>query len=139
MDRCRRLDVTVSGLGARQADAQKEVLVGMGLVAGSSVLVLTALWGSCLIVGRCDLVEHDQQLVAKDKTLTKGFSLTKTGVTNDHQTMQMSWIMMATLLPFLVAQTPRLLGLHTPGNFFIAIAAVIAILGLFAFCIYQVS
>lgn len=67
-----------SGLGATQADAQEEVLVGMGLVAGSSVMLLTVLWGACLIVGRCDLVPHPTNgtLVAKDRTLTKGFSLT---------------------------------------------------------------
>jgi hypothetical protein len=68
----------VSGLGASAAEAQQEVLVGMGLVAGSSVMLLTALWGACLIVGRCDLVPHTTsgKLVAKDRTLTKGFNLT---------------------------------------------------------------
>lgn len=74
------LDPAVSGLGASQADAQEQVLVGMGLVAGSSVMVLTALWGSCLIVGRCDLVTVRGNLVAKDKSLENGFSLT--GMTN---------------------------------------------------------
>jgi hypothetical protein len=65
--------IAVSGLGANQAEAQTEVLVGMGLLAGSSVMVLTALWGSCLIFGRCDLVNG----VAKDRQLTptNGFSL----------------------------------------------------------------
>lgn len=74
--------MAVSGLGATQAEAQNEVLVGMGLVAGSSVMVLTALWGSCLIVGRCDLVTHPStgQLVAKDRTLTRGFDLTSTSI-----------------------------------------------------------
>jgi hypothetical protein len=70
----------VSGLGGSQAEAQEQVLVGMGLVAGSCVLLLTALWGSCLIVGRCDLVKNlcwkTRRTVAKDKTLTKGWSLT---------------------------------------------------------------
>jgi hypothetical protein len=47
--------------------------------------------------------------------------------------------MMGTLLPFLVAQIPRLLGLNTEGHFFIAMAAVIATLGLFAYCTYQVG
>ncbi|KAG0628532.1 hypothetical protein M758_1G033800 [Ceratodon purpureus] len=131
--------IAASGLGASQADAQEEVLVGMGLVAGSSVMLLTALWGACLIVGRCDLVEHPTNgtLVAKDRTLTKGFSLRETGVTNDRQTKWASWIMMGTLLPFLVAQIPRLFGLKTEGHFFIAIAAVISTLGLIAYCTYQ--
>lgn len=70
------LDPAVSGLGASQAEAQEEVLVGMGLVAGSSVMLLTALWSSCLIVGRCDLVTVRGNLVAKDKSLENGFSLT---------------------------------------------------------------
>lgn len=132
--------ITVSGLGATQAEAQDEVLVGMGLVAGSSVMVLTALWGSCLIVGRCDLVPHSStgQLVAKDRTLTRGFNLTKTGVTNDKQTQWSSWIMIASLLPYLVAQTPRFFGLNPKwGHLFTAIAAAIAVLGLCGYIAYQ--
>ena len=74
------LDPAVSDLGASHAEVQEEVLVGMGLVAGSSVMVFTALWGSCLIVGQCDLVTVRGNLVAKDKSLENGFSLT--GMTN---------------------------------------------------------
>jgi hypothetical protein len=68
----------VSGLGGSQAEAQEQVLVGMGLLAGSVVMMLTALWGSCLFVGRCDLVEQPttSRLVAKDEMLTKGSHLT---------------------------------------------------------------
>jgi Ca2+/Na+ antiporter len=132
--------ITVSGLGASQEEAQEEVLVGMGLVAGSSVMVLTALWGSCLIAGRCDLeTNRAGQLMAKDKKLTKGFSLTGTGVTNDKQTMWASWIMVVTLLPYLVAQIPRLFGLNTNGHAFIAVAAGIAVLNLIGYCIYQIA
>ena len=63
----------------------------------------------------------------------------ETGVTNDEQTMWASWIMMATLLPFLVAQIPRLFGLNTQGHAFIAVAAVIAVVGLIIYCVYQVG
>lgn len=38
----------------------------MGLLVGSSVVVLTTLWGSCPIFGRCDLVNG----VAKDRQFT---------------------------------------------------------------------
>ncbi|CAK9867709.1 unnamed protein product [Sphagnum jensenii] len=130
--------ILVSGLGATQAEAQSEVLVGMGLVAGSSVMLLTALWGSCLIVGRCDLVDTSHgKLVAKDRTLNKGFSLFGTGVTTDKQTKWLSWIMMATLLPYVVAQIPRLLGLTAGGSLAVAIAGVLSVLGVIAYCTYQ--
>lgn len=63
---------------------------------------------------------------------------TETGVTNDKQTKWASWIMIASLLPYLVAQTPRLLGLNTEGHAFIAVAAAIAVLGLCGYITYQV-
>lgn len=44
----------------------------MGLLAGSTVMLLTLIWGTCVIVGKCDL----QDSVAIDSQDTKGFSLT---------------------------------------------------------------
>jgi hypothetical protein len=44
----------------------------MGLLAGSTIMLLTVLWGSCVIVGKCDLVDSK----AVDSTDTKGYSLT---------------------------------------------------------------
>ena len=63
-------EFAVSGLGGSKAEAQEQVLVGIGLLAGS------LLWGTCLILGRCDF-EHDSNglLKAKDKTLTRKFGL----------------------------------------------------------------
>jgi hypothetical protein len=45
----------------------------MGLLAGSTVMLLTIVWGSCLIVGKCDL---DVNSVALDGKDTKTFSFT---------------------------------------------------------------
>lgn len=44
----------------------------MGLLAGSTVMLLTILWGSCIIVGKCDI----ENSVATDLKDTRGFSLT---------------------------------------------------------------
>jgi len=44
----------------------------MGLLAGSTVMLLTLLWGSCVVVGKCDLSENS---TATDSRDTKGFSL----------------------------------------------------------------
>lgn len=46
----------------------------MGLLAGSNVMLLTILWGTCLIVGKCDL----ENSVAVDEKDTKPFSLAGT-------------------------------------------------------------
>lgn len=44
----------------------------MGLVAGSTIMALTILWGSCIAAGKCD---RDGS-TTKDLQDTKGFSLT---------------------------------------------------------------
>ena len=63
---------TVSGLSGTKEVAQSQVSVGMGLLAGSTVMLITVIWGSCVIVGKCDL----RELAAVDGQDTKGFDLT---------------------------------------------------------------
>ena len=70
----------MSGLGGTQAQAQQQILVGIGLLAGSIVMLLTLLWGSCLLLGRCDLEVVHGELIAIDKQLSRPFHLTGTGM-----------------------------------------------------------
>lgn len=51
---------------------QSQVSVGIGLLAGSTVLVLSLIWGSCVVVGKCDIEDS----TAKDNKDTKGFNFT---------------------------------------------------------------
>jgi len=67
--------ITVSGLSGSKETAQSQVLIGMGLLAGSTVFLITLLWGTCVVVGKCDLGPNRE---AVDLTNTKGFSLTGT-------------------------------------------------------------
>lgn len=62
---------SVSGLSGSVNTAQSQVSVGMGLLAGSTVMLLTVIWGTCVIVGKCDI----ENSVAIDEQDTKGFSL----------------------------------------------------------------
>lgn len=66
--------VTVSGLTGTKETAQSQVSVGMGLLAGSTVMLSTVIWGTCVVVGKCDLRESDS--VAMDGRNMKGLSLT---------------------------------------------------------------
>jgi len=63
----------VSGLSGSTEVAQSQVSVGMGLLAGSTVLLLTIIWGTCVIVGKCDIEDS----IALDSTDTRGFHLTR--------------------------------------------------------------
>ncbi|KAL0903932.1 hypothetical protein M5K25_025995 [Dendrobium thyrsiflorum] len=64
--------ILVSGLSGSKEEAQNQVLIGMGLLAGSTVFLLTLLWGSCVVVGKCDLSDNSISIDSKD---TRGFSL----------------------------------------------------------------
>ncbi len=74
--------------------AQEEVLVGVGVLAGSSVMLLTIAWAGSLLAGRCDL--SGPNATAQDGTLTRGLNLLGTGVTTDEQTRYLYYILLQT-------------------------------------------
>lgn len=75
IEACRRIS---------RLQAQEEVMVGVGVLAGSSVMLLTVAWAGSLLAGRCDLAASNG--TAQDLTLTRRFDLLGTGVTTDEQT-----------------------------------------------------
>lgn len=129
--------ILVSGLGGTQAEAQEQVLVGIGLLAGSIVMLLTLLWGSCLILGRCDFEVEDGKTICRDKELSKPFGLTDTGVENDNLTMFSARFMILSIIPFIVAQLPSIFNFSTDGNIPVLIACLLSLGGLVAYCLYQ--
>uniref|UniRef100_A0A2N9FNB3 EF-hand domain-containing protein n=1 Tax=Fagus sylvatica TaxID=28930 RepID=A0A2N9FNB3_FAGSY len=106
----------------------------MGLLAGSTVMLLTVIWGSCVIVGKCDL----DGTVAKDTTDTKGFSLTESGVSTDIWTSYAARMMVISVIPFLIVQIPQLLNSTSGRHLAVLIALIVAVLLLISYCLYQV-
>ena len=130
--------IIASGLGASKEDAQEQVSVGMGTLAGSTVMLLTIAWGGSLILGRCDLSSRG---TAINKTLTPKASITEaaneTGVTTDTDTKTNAIVMMASCVTFLVIQIPAWMGMQANKKIDLAAAAV-ALGGLALYCGYQV-
>jgi len=115
--------------------------VGMGVLAGSTIMILTIAWGGSLLCGRCDLVERGGVgLVAVDRTLTRPWDFTKTGVTTDEQTRKGAWIMVGTIIPFFIMQVPILLhgDLRIQGHWASLLGLLVASAGLVFYCTYQV-
>ncbi|CAD7702344.1 unnamed protein product, partial [Ostreobium quekettii] len=48
------LIIVVSGMGPVE-EAKEQVKVGLGTLAGSTVMLLTIAWGGSVLLGRCDL------------------------------------------------------------------------------------
>ncbi|XP_043689478.1 sodium/calcium exchanger NCL-like [Telopea speciosissima] len=126
--------ILVSGLSGTTATAQSQVLVGMGLLAGSTVMLLTLLWGSCVIVGKCDIEDS----IATDSKDTKRFSLTGSGVTTDIWTCYAARILAISVIPFLIVQLPQFLDSSSERRLAVLIALIVSLVLLVTYCLYQV-
>ncbi|KAL7216739.1 hypothetical protein ACSBR1_028636 [Camellia fascicularis] len=126
--------ILVSGLSGTTETAQSQVSVGMGLLAGSTVMLLTVIWGTCVVVGKCDL----QDSIAKDGEDTKGFRLTGSGVSTDIWTSYAAMIMAVSVIPFLVVQIPQLMNSTSAKRLAVLIALVVSFSLLISYCVYQV-
>ncbi|KAF0924819.1 hypothetical protein E2562_014924 [Oryza meyeriana var. granulata] len=127
--------VLVSGLSGSRETAQSQVLIGMGLLAGSTVFLLTVLWGTCVVVGKCDIGPNG---VAVDLQDNKGSSLTGTGISTDVQTSYAARIMWISVIPFIIAQFPKMLKTQHGQRLAVLLALIVSFLLVLAYCLYQV-
>ncbi|XP_058779564.1 sodium/calcium exchanger NCL [Vicia villosa] len=126
--------ILVSGLSGSAEVAQSQVAVGMGLLAGSTVLLLTIIWGTCVIVGKCDIEDS----IALDSTDTRGFSLTGSGVSTDIWTSYAARIMVISVVPFLIVQLPQMLNSTSGRHLAVLIGLIISVCLLITYCLYQI-
>ncbi|EEF37269.1 calcium ion binding protein, putative [Ricinus communis] len=126
--------ILASGLSGSTETAQSQVSVGMGLMAGSTVLLLTLLWGSCLIVGKCDI----EGSVAVDSKDTKTFSLIGSGVTTDIWTSFAARLMVISIIPFILVQLPQVLHRTSQSRLAILVSLIVSLILLVCYSLYQV-
>lgn len=95
--------IFVSGLSGDRELVKEEITVGMGTLAGSTIMLLTIAWSASVYVGRCNLGKDGKAI---DKTLTDSHkrSITETGVTCDDDLKINSRIMCATALAYFIIQ-----------------------------------
>ncbi|CAL9199547.1 sodium/calcium exchanger NCL1-like isoform X2 [Musa acuminata AAA Group] len=127
--------ILVSGLSGSKETAQSQVLIGMGLLAGSTVMLLTLLWGSCVVVGKCDLSDSSTSVDLQD---TRGFSLFASGISTDVQTSYAARIMAISVVPFIIVQLPRVFKFPSGQRLAVLVALIVAIALLLSYCLYQV-
>ncbi|KAK9056944.1 hypothetical protein SSX86_024309 [Deinandra increscens subsp. villosa] len=126
--------ILVSGLSGSVEVAQEQVSVGMGLLAGSTVMLITVIWGTCIYVGKCDI----NNSVAVDNEDTKGFDLVGSGVSTDIWTSYSAMIMAVSVLPFIVVQFPQIMHSDSGRHLAVLIGLIVSVSLLIAYCVYQV-
>ena len=95
--------IIFSGIGDPKL-AQDQISVGMGTLAGSTILLLTIAWGVSLIVGRSDMVTDFNGRTSVQAGQCTGFSFTRQGVQPSKQVMYVAIGMMGTAIPYLIVQ-----------------------------------
>eukprot|EP00271_Cylindrocystis_brebissonii_P020378 TRINITY_DN6718_c0_g1_i1.p1 TRINITY_DN6718_c0_g1~~TRINITY_DN6718_c0_g1_i1.p1 ORF type:complete len:627 (-),score=84.68 TRINITY_DN6718_c0_g1_i1:441-2321(-) len=129
--------IIVSCVSGTSEEAASEVLTGMGVLAGSTIMMLTVAWSGSLGFGRCDLVGPNG--TAKDRTLTPGWNLLGTGVTTDEQTRIGAWIMIVSAIPFIVVQIPLIFDVESSdGSTAAFIGMITCFVFLILYCLFQV-
>ncbi|XP_050247454.1 sodium/calcium exchanger NCL-like isoform X4 [Quercus robur] len=126
--------VIVSGIFGTTETAQSQISIGVGMVAGSTVLLLTIIWGSCVIAGKCDLVDS----IAQDAQDTKGFNLTESGISTDIWTSYTAMMMFISVIPLLIVQIPQILDSILWRHIAVLIGLIASFLLLVSYSTYKV-
>ncbi|XP_010277716.1 PREDICTED: uncharacterized protein LOC104612096 [Nelumbo nucifera] len=135
----------VSGLSNSKEIAQKNVLTGVGLLVGSTVLHLTIVWGTCVIVGKhklsepeCSATEDLQSSASKDLQCKRQLRcLTGSGITTDLKTSYTARIMVLSGIPFIVVQLPRIFRVFSWERVIILFSLIMCFAFLLFYFIYQ--
>uniref|UniRef100_A0A6B2L1M2 Sodium/calcium exchanger membrane region domain-containing protein n=1 Tax=Arcella intermedia TaxID=1963864 RepID=A0A6B2L1M2_9EUKA len=136
--------IVFSGAFGSVEEAQTQVSVGVGTLAGSTIMLLTIPWSASLIAARTDIINNK----AKDRKLTKSLwgGLFTTGASVDKDTMKNAKIALFTSLSFLIVQIVAFVYLGDPtGNTakriegYVSLAGFVLCMVLFvAYCAYQI-
>lgn len=130
--------ILFSGLGPIEV-AQESLSVGIGALAGSTIMLLTIPWALSVFVGRVDIKEG-KLCYKKKKKLTPGKSISETlfhtGIDVSDKIRHGGIVMALTTLPYFLIQIPALF-MHGPteeiakGEHWWALAAlIVCIIGL---------
>ncbi len=99
--------VFFSGLGPA---AQTQLSVGMGALAGSTIMLLTVPWFLSILAGRVD-IEDGECIYKRPKgvaKLTPGRGITQSGVSPDSSVAVSCRIMIATCISYVIIQAPAM-------------------------------
>ncbi|CAL0326527.1 unnamed protein product [Lupinus luteus] len=135
------LILLVSGLLSNGEVAQEYAFTGVGLLAGSSIMLLTLVWGSCVIAGKQEFQHQSRSRIYQGsssaqksiKTLFNGC-----GITTDLETSYTARIMVLSAIPLVIMQIPNLFQFSSEErSVTLVIAIIITTILLLLYFIYQ--
>lgn len=129
------LILLASGLLNTREVAQEYVSTGVGLLAGTSILLLTMLWGTCVIVGS---VQSSKPTISNTSSSRLLSWFTEFRVTTDLQTSYTARIMGLSVIPFLILQIPKVFNSNSGEYLTVLISLVVSVASLLIYFFYQI-
>ncbi|KAM7500735.1 hypothetical protein LguiA_025149 [Lonicera macranthoides] len=127
--------VLASGLSASTETAEQQAAMGMGLLAGSAVMMLTLVWGACVAFGSYDLSEDSTSPKSEHH---KPLSLTGFGLTTDLKTRWTARLMLISMVPLIILQLTKMLNTTSGTRVIILVALIVTLSLLIANSTYKV-
>ncbi|XP_076937378.1 sodium/calcium exchanger NCL2-like [Bidens hawaiensis] len=127
--------VLESNLSSDDAGVASSALMGMSILAGSAVMSVTLIWPSVIAFGSYDLEEQPQFLEEQPQFLAR---LTTYGVTTDRETSYTARLMLASMIPFLILQLPKIINSTSVTRVLVLITLIITLSFFFAYVVYQI-
>ncbi|XP_075671950.1 sodium/calcium exchanger NCL1-like isoform X2 [Castanea sativa] len=134
------LILLASGLLNTKETAQEYVFTGVGLLAGSSIFLLTILWGTCVIASSQDFSNRPQFSNSTQTSRQRLRTLlTGCGISTDLETCYTARIMALSIIPFIIVQSLKIFSSSSAErNIVILIAIVVSTVFLFLYFFYQI-
>ncbi|KAI9083529.1 hypothetical protein K1719_034471 [Acacia pycnantha] len=137
------LILLVTGLSRKTKEsAQEYASTGVGMLAGSSILLLTIVWGTCVITGRQNLKtdsRHKSSHYSNPSASTPTEVLSGFGITMDKETKEMAKIMVLSVIPLLIMQIPSVFRFSSVlRSVTLMIALIVTVIFVFSYFIYQI-
>ncbi|KAI4333604.1 hypothetical protein L6164_018388 [Bauhinia variegata] len=133
------LILLASGLSSNNEKAQDYATTGVGLLAGSSILLLTVVWGTCVIIGKQQFKTDSGDYNCPNSCGGLKALLTGSGITTNFETTQMARIMVLSVIPPVIMQIPNIFNFSSgPRSLTFLIALLITILFLILYLAYQI-
>ncbi|KAL0305673.1 UNVERIFIED_CONTAM: Sodium/calcium exchanger NCL2 [Sesamum radiatum] len=129
--------ILVSTLSGSLEAAQQRASLGMGLVAGTTVMLLTLIWGTSVVLGSYDLsaaITIDKSGSRKSIVVSSSAGY---GIVTDVETSYTARIMLITLVPFLILLLAKVFHSSSGRRVTILIALIVTFILLFAYIFYQ--
>ncbi|XP_073029641.1 sodium/calcium exchanger NCL2-like [Primulina eburnea] len=137
------LILLASGLLSSEELAEEYVFTGVGLLAGSTILLLTVIWGTCIILGSQNF--HDPSYFnpsdKRSHSSLERFLLSKWpgyGVVTDMGTSVTARILLISVIPSMIILIPEIFGLSLAGERVVVIITLfVSITFLLSYFFYQ--